>query len=124
MEPPSEGSETGEEWEEWQSPTAGGDPGTVSNFVPVHIDWENSTSGEARRSIGGRRFLAKGESKASWDALFSDREGERILWWVTEAVVDTEEMDEVGEGGRGMSGERREREGVLEISWSLLERSR
>lgn len=59
---------------------------------------------EERRSIGGRRLLAKGDSKASWDALFSDREGERNLWWVdTEAVVDTEEIDEVGEGGRRIS---------------------
>jgi len=54
---------------------------------------------------------------------FSDREGERILWFI-EAIVDTEEMEEVGEGGRGMSWERREREGDLETNCSLLERSK
>ena len=93
----------------------------VSKFVPAHIDWENSSSGEARRSIGGR-FLEKGEFEASRGVRFSDREGKRVLWWSPEAVVDAEEMDEVGEGGRGVSWEPRKMDGVLEAN--LFERSR
>jgi len=58
-------SKTREDSEELISLVAGGDPGTVSNFVLVHIDCGRSRSGEVRRSIGGR-FLAKGESEASW----------------------------------------------------------
>ena len=47
------------------------------------------------------------------------------MWWILEVVVvDTEEMVEAGEGGRGISWEPRERDGVLEIDCSLLERSR
>lgn len=82
--------------------TAGGEPGTVSSFIPDHTDWEKSLPGEARRRIGGR-FLEKGESKASWGAWVLDREGKRASWWAFEVVVEIEEMDEVGEGGRGMS---------------------
>lgn len=74
----------------------------VSNFVLAHTDCENSSSGEARRSIGGR-FLEKNESRASWDTLSSDREWKCVLWWILEAVVDAEEVDEAGERGRGMS---------------------
>lgn len=120
MESPSEPSETGEVS---ISLTTGGDPGTVSNLVLVHIECECRSSEEARRSIGGR-LLWEGESRASWGVSFSDREGERVLWWNLEAMVDTDEMDEVGEGGRGSSREWREREGVFEINWSLSERSR
>lgn len=94
---------------------ARGEPGTVSNFVLAHMDCEKSSPREARRSIGGR-FLAKEGSKESW---FSDRGEKRGLWWALEAVVDTEEMDEVGEGGRGNSSD-----GALEIDCSSLERSR
>ena len=68
-----------------------GEPGMVSNSNPAHTDWEKSSSEEARRSIGGR-FLEEGESKASWDTE-----------WILEVVVDAEEMDEVGERGRGTS---------------------
>jgi hypothetical protein len=39
-------------------------------------------------------------------------------------VVDTEEMDEAGEGGRGMSQESWEGVGALEMNCSLLERLR
>ena len=89
----------------------------VSNFVLAQIDCENSSSGEARRSIGGR-FLEKGEPDPSCDPRLSEREGKRVLW----SVVDAEEMDEAGEGGRATSMEPREREGVFEAS--LFERSR
>ena len=75
----------------------------MSNFVLAHSGWENPSSGDARRSIGGRCLLVKEESKASWGALSSEREGKSVLWWILEAVVDTEEMDEVGEGERGVS---------------------
>lgn len=81
-------------------------------------------SAEARRSIGGRRFLVKEGSRASWGGSFSDREGKYVLWWTLEAVVDTEEIDEAGEEGRGISWEWREREGVLEINCNLFERSK
>ena len=124
MEPPSEVSETGEDWEEWLSPTAGGEPGTVSNFDLAHSGRENPSPGEARRSIGGRCLLVKEESKASWDALSSEREGKSVLWWILEAVVDTEEMDEAGEGGRGISQEMRGREEFLETNCNLFERSK
>ena len=81
--------------------TAGGEPGTGSNLVPDHIEWKKSSSGEARRRIGGSFW----ESKASWDSWDLDGEGKR---WAFEVVVEMEEMDEVGEGGRGNSYEERE----------------
>lgn len=101
------------------SPATGGEPGMVSNFISAHMDCENSSSGEARRSIGGR-FLENGASEASWDTWLSDREEKCVLRWILE-VVDAEEMDEVGERGRGTSWELRERERVLETN--LFERS-
>lgn len=55
---------------------AGGEPGTISNFVLAHMDCEKSSPREARRSIGGR-FLAKEGSKESW---FSDRGEKWGLW--------------------------------------------
>ena len=103
------------------SSVTGGVPGMVSNFVPAQIDCENSSSGEARRSMGGR-FLEKGEPEASRGIWFSERGEKRVLWWIPETVVDAEEMDEAGEGGRGSSQEPRGREGVLETN--LFERSR
>lgn len=71
-------------------------------MVPEHRGWENPSSGEERRSIGGR-FFENGESEASWVAWFSDSEGNRVLKWNFEVVVETEEMDKVGEGGRVLS---------------------
>lgn len=82
--------------------TGGGEPVTASKLSPDHTDWAKSSSGGARRRIGGR-FLEKGESKVSCGPWLLDREGKRVKWWGFEAVVETEEMDEVGEGGRGMS---------------------
>jgi hypothetical protein len=69
-------------------------------------------------------LLEKGESKVSWGLWFSDSERERFLWWVFEVVVDTEEIDEAGDGGRGTSWEQWEREGVLETDFKLPERLR
>ena len=117
----SKASEAGEGWGESVSFASGGEPGMVSNSVLAHIDCENSSSGEARRSIGGS-FLEKRESRASWGTRFSDREGECVLRWILEVVVDAEDVDEAGERGRGMSYEPRERERVLETN--LFERSR
>ena len=60
-------------------PMTEGVPGMVSNFVLAQIDCENSSSGEERRSIGGR-FLEKGEPEPSCGLWFSEREGMRVLW--------------------------------------------
>ena len=65
--------------------------------------------------------MEKGEPDASCGLWFSEREWKRVLWWIPEAV-DAEEMDEAGEGGRGMSWEPREREG--DLGANSFERSR
>ena len=71
VESPSEASES---WRDSSvSVTAGGEPGTVSNLILDHTEWEKSSPGEARRRIGGR-FLEKGESKPSWGPWVSSVE--------------------------------------------------
>lgn len=71
VESPSETSEAGGKS---FSGTAGGEPGTVSNLIVDHTDWEKSSSGEGRRRIGGR-FLETRES----NGRVSDKEGRRGL---------------------------------------------
>lgn len=94
VEPPSEASEI-------RGVSASVAMGAASNLALAQNDWANSSPEEARRRIGGRIF-EKEESRSSWGALFSEKE-KRFLWWAFEVVVDTEEMDEAGEGGRGTS---------------------